>query len=151
MTTLYFYIDNNNYRSGYNIYTFTEQSDDNLDELFEITFEIPNCGYRLYLVNEFPDYKPIWYKDFTDENINNIYLKTFTQIHDCMPFVVSGWTPSYVEEGEYPEVTEEIENMEDVLPLEIVNEIEENDEGNYFIIFIDNNGDELSTQLLRPI
>ena len=148
MTTLYFYINNNNYRSASNIYTFTEQSK---DELFEITFEIPSSGYRLYLVNEFPDYKPIWYKDFTDENINNLYLKTFTQIHDCMQFVVSGWTPSYVEEGENPEVTEEIKNMEDVLPLEIVNKVVDNDKGDYFIIFIDNNGDVLTTQLLKPI
>ena len=102
-----FYISND-YRSGRSIYAYInsqkygekqdgDDGDDGDDEnnipeeACEIKFALPKERQRLYIVNEFPYYKPIWYKDIDDANTEQLYLKIFSQIHDCMPFEVSGY------------------------------------------------------------
>ena len=118
------------------------------EDAAEIEFELPTKGVRIYIVNEFPYYKPIWYKDLDDEeDYENMYLKIFSQLHECMPFVVTGLTSSYKEEGHYPEVTEEMNNMKDIEGIKEV----ENMNGDFFVCVIDSDGNELLTELLRPV
>ena len=162
------------YRSGTNVYVYTkpptvyhddntkddtkdEVEDDDMsssapEEAYEITMEIPKTSdYRLYVVNEFPTYRPVWYRDVKDEDeAHELYLKIFSQFHDCMPFQVTGYTSSYKEEGYYPEVPETIKEIPDI---EELNPIigDDDDDGYYFIVVIDSDGKEIFTKPLRPI
>ena len=133
-----FYISND-YRSGRSIYAYInsqkygekQDGDDGDDEnnipeeACEIKFALPKERQRLYIVNEFPYYKPIWYKDIDDANTEQLYLKIFSQIHDCMPFEVSGCDSAYVEEGNYPDVSNDIKNMHDIIDKDLIKQITE--------------------------
>jgi len=70
----YWFFITNDYRSEKRIYTYTnspkygeEQDGDNEndtpEEACDIEIELPKEGQRLYIVNEYPYYKPIWHKD----------------------------------------------------------------------------------------
>jgi hypothetical protein len=179
--TFWFHIASD-YRSGRSIYTYTkppkydnededdedddneednneedndnEEDDDDEDapeEATDIKFALPKEGIRIYIVNEFPNYQPIWYKD-VDGDTTPIYLKIFSQIHESLPFVVTGMTSGYKEEGYYPDIPEYIQAMPDVIDKELVNKISElEDDGYYFVFVVDSNGYAIQTELLNPI
>ncbi len=140
-----------NYRSCSKIYTYISEIIENMDsrdeDILEIDLEMPMEGRRIYIINEFPYNKPIWYKDLKeDEDYEKIYEKMFSQLHECMPFVVTSYT-SYKEEGYYPEVSEEMKKMEDIEGIKEIN----NRNGDYFVCVIDSKGNKLLTKLLRPV
>ena len=164
-----FYISND-YRSGRSIYAYInsqkygekQDGDDGDDEnnipeeipeeACEIKFALPKERQRLYIVNEFPYYKPIWYKDIDDANTEQLYLKIFSQIHDCMPFEVSGYDNAYVEEGNYPDISNDIKNMHDIIDKDLIKQITEcEDKGYYFLFVVDSDGNKIITKLLNPI
>ena len=167
LKSFWFYISDD-YRSGRSICTYTnlpnndEDNDDNNntpEEACEIEFALPKEGIRLYIVNDFPHYEPIWYKDINDDednddnnNIESSYLKIFSQIHDCLPFEVTGYNCAYKEEGYYPDVSEDIKNMPDIIDEDLTEKIGEcYDDGYYFIFIVDCDGNEIKTELLNPI
>jgi hypothetical protein len=156
------------YRSGRSIYTYTnppkyeEENDDNdeeeseyntPEEACEIEFSLPKEGQRIYIVIDFPEYRPIWYKDINnDENTELLYLKIFSQIHDCLPFKVTGYNCAYKEKGYYPDVPNNIKNLPNIINKKLIIKISElEDNGYYFIFIVDSDGDEIMTQLLNPI
>lgn len=145
------------YRSGTKIDVYIKPPEDIDDEYnapeesIEITFILPEKDYRIYLVNEFPSYdtKPIWFMDLNkNEDYEKFYKKMFSQIHDCMPFEVSGYNSAYKEEGTYPEIPKDIKIMEEI---EICKDIKENKDHVYFLCVLDCDGNELFTKLLTPI
>ena len=159
LKSFWFYYSND-YRSGRSIYTYTNSPKDGDDEnntpeeACEIQFALPKERQRLYIVNEFPYNKPIWHKDIDidDDDTERLYLKIFSQIHDCMPFEVSGWDGAYVEEGNYPDVSNDIKNMPDIIDKDIIKKITEcEDKGYYFLFVVDSDGNEIITKLLNPI
>lgn len=149
------YIENLDYRTGPTLYInkYNECDSDldlDLENATEFKFTIPNEGIRIFIVNEFPEYKPIWQIDYNDDtDIQDIYLKIFTQLHGFMPFVVTGSTSSYVDKGYYPEVLDNIKNMKEIVPNDILDTIK-NSDNYYFIIAIDDEGNEVISELLRP-
>ena len=156
------------YRSGTEVSTYTsppknevedsdketEDSEDSDEECTpedasEIVLEVPKfADYRLYLINEFPTYQPIWHADLSSKkDYVRLYLKLFSQLHDCLPFVVTGWTSSYKEEGHYPDVPDDIAALPDVPEIEAVR----NDaDGYYVVVVIDSDGDEIMSRPLQP-
>ena len=159
LKSFWFYYSND-YRSGRSIYAYTNSPKDGDDEnntpeeACEIQFALPKERQRLYIVNEFPYNKPIWHKDIDidDDDTERLYLKIFSQIHDCMPFEVSGWDGAYVEEGNYPDVSNDIKNMPDIIDKDIIKKITEcEDKGYYFLFVVDSDGNEIITKLLNPI
>lgn len=129
------------------------------DESFDIDFILPsNNKLRLYIVNEFPNYTPIWHMDIdynknNNDQYTNIYLKIFTQIHECMPFKLTGHTNSYKDIGYYPDVNDKYKNMNNIINDELIHEINStsNDCGKYFFIVLDSNGYYYYNKLLTPI
>lgn len=128
------------------------EEDDEQDCFFQITFELPENGNRIYLINEFPSYDttPMWMHDLGNASGQKIYEKMFSQIYDTMPFQVSDYTCSYKEIGNYPDITKEIAEMEDI-EREITNYIKDDIEGIYFLCVINKDGKLLSTWMLSPI
>ena len=110
----WFYISKD-YRSGNSITTYSKTPKESI-LASNITFEIPKQGYtRLYIANEYPQYQPVWHKDIkNDEDYDNIYLKIFSQIHNSMPFKVTGVNCGYKEEGYYPGITQEIKEIPNI-------------------------------------
>ncbi len=148
--TLWFHIQSD-YRSGPKIYTFNKTPEDEYEDAYPITFEMPKEGYRMYIVNDFPEYEVIWYKDLNDnDDFNEIYLKIFSQIHNCMPFKVTDHNSAGKEEGEYPDISEKIKNLPNIAE-DIVEKIKEDFQGYYFFCVIDNEGTDIFTELLQPI
>ena len=145
------------YRYGENIYIYDkpyveteeESHEDNApEEAFEVAFTLPKKGYRIYLINEYPNYnsEPLWFKDLDkNDDYEKIYKKMFSQIHGCMPFVSTGYNVAYKEEGYYPEISNEIISFEDI---EIINTIKKNIEDIYFICVLNNKGDQIFTKML---
>jgi hypothetical protein len=145
------------YRTGMKICVYnrsltkdSEDSDeDNIPEdVLDITFKLPKQGYRIYLINEYPSYEPepIWYKDLpSKDDCEKVYKKLFYQIHNCIPFEVTGYNSAYKEEGFYPEITEDIKLMHEIGIPEIC------EDGVYFISVLDNEGNEIFTKLLTPL
>ncbi len=147
------------YRSGVNVYAYTkppkeydyEADERTPDEANEITFILPHKGYRLYVVNECPDYESVWHMDIDDDtDYEKIYLKIFSQIHGCLPFKVTGLSVSGKDEGDYPDIPTEIEEMTNVIDKTLVDKIEKNG-GYYFVFIVDSDGNELLTEMLFPI
>jgi hypothetical protein len=150
--TLYFH-NYSDYRSGMNIVLYDPEHEEDIpEEAFEINFSLPKQGFRLYIINEYPNYdtKPIWYIDLKSE-CEKIYKKMFSQIYGCMPFEMSESNSAYKEEGEYPEISEEIRLMTDI-GKDITDKIKENmEEHVYFLCILNANGDEIITKILSPI
>ena len=79
----WFYVDMNNYHTGTTVYTFDKQPNEDLDcddisydEAVPYSFEIP-INYRIYIIDECPNYKIIGYIDAEkEEDCKKIYLKT---------------------------------------------------------------------------
>jgi hypothetical protein len=162
LKSFWFYISND-YRSGRSIYIYTNSPNDGEkqdgddenntpEEACEIEFALPKESQRLYIVNEFPYNKPIWYMDIDNDDTEQLYLKIFSQIHDCMPFEVSGCDSAYVEEGNYPDISNDIKNMHDIIDKDLIKKITEcEDKGYYFLFVVDSDGNEIITKLLNPI
>jgi hypothetical protein len=172
--SFWFYM-NDDYRSGLSIYAYTKSSkyDDNdeqdteddeeqeneeqqiPDGALEINFVLPNEGRRLYIVVGFPHYKSIWHVDIDNDDDNHaklLYLKIFSQIHNRMPFQVTGYTGAYHEKGHYPHVPDNIKCMPDIIDHELVTKIKQRqDYGDYFLFVVDKYGNEVRTNLLNPI
>lgn len=141
------------YRTGMNICVYNRSPEDSEDsdeenapdDALEILFELPEEGYRMYLMNEYPSYntEPIWSKDLSeDDDYEKIYKKIFSQIHGCLPFEVTGYNSAYKEEGYYPEISEEIKLFKEIN----IPDLEE--EGVYFICVLDTEGNEIFTKML---
>jgi hypothetical protein len=173
--TLWIHINHNNYRTGTTIDTYVlppsnssednenksnldgSEHDDNSsddetpesapEEATPFTFECPPYdNYRLYICCDYPKYDNLFYVDCdTLKSCKNLYLKIFSQIHDCLPFEITGWTSAYKEEGYYPEVSEEIK----LLPEINLDKLERYDMYDYFVIALDNLGNEYFTKLLK--
>jgi hypothetical protein len=173
--SFWFHISND-YRSGRSIYTYTKppkyenenieiedneyeydtpEEDNEYDtpeEASEIKFNLPKKGKRIFIVIDFPEYKPIWYKDiYDDENTELLYLKIFSQIHDFLPFIVTGQNCAYKEEGYYPDVPIDIKNLPNIIDKKLIKRISECEDEYYFIFIVDSDGDEIRTDLLNPI
>ena len=133
--------DNENVQSN-------EDDDVTPDDAFNVTFELPKKGdVRLYIVNEFPEHI-FWFKDIKENEYNeNIYLKIFSQIHDCLPFKISGYTGNWRQEGEYPKISKEIKELPNILKKEELKEMERS-VGWYFFNVIDSDGENISTNVL---
>lgn len=131
---------------------YNPDGDSEQDCFFEITFELPEKGNRIYLVNEFPSYdtKPMWMLDLGNSSGQKVYEKMFSQIYDTMPFQVTDYTSSYKEIGEYPEISKEIAEMEDIA-RDITNHIKDDIEGVYFLCVISKEGKLLFEWILSPI
>ena len=141
------------YRTGMNVCVYNRSAEDSEDsdeenapeDALEITFILPKQGRRMYLMNEYPTYntEPIWSKDLSeDDDHEKIYKKIFSQIHSCLPFEVTGYNSAYKEEGNYPEISEEIKLFKEIE----IPDLEE--EGIYFICVLDTEGNEIFTTLL---
>jgi hypothetical protein len=162
--SFWFYIIDD-YRIGRKIYTYThppkyeneeeeqsEEEDNAPEEACEIKFFLPKEGKRIYIVNEFPKYETIWHKDINNENTETLYLKIFSQIHDCMPFEVSGYNCAYKEEGHYPDISDEIKILPNIISKKLVKKITHcEDNGYYFLFIVDSNGIDFDTYLLYPV
>ena len=144
------------YRTGMNIdvYNRSYKDEDNEDsdeenapeDALDITFKLPTQDYRIYLLNEYPSYSdiPIWYKDLpSKDKCEKVYKKLFSQIHDCMPFEITGYNSAYKEEGFYSEIPEDIKLMSEI---DIGYNICE--EGVYFVCVLDHEGNEIFTKIL---
>lgn len=146
----WFYVDMNNYHTGTTVYTFDKHPNEYLDsddEAVPYSFEIP-INYRIYIIDECPNYKIIGYIDTEkEEDCKKIYLKMFSQIYNCLPFEITDFNSAYKEEGYYPEIPDEIKNMSDIDIIEKIKE-ENTGDGVYFVFAIDRNGNELFTEML---
>ncbi len=157
----WFHVDMNDYRSGMNIYTFekgpiedvkedeVEEDDRAPEEAVPYSVPLPTqSNYRIYILNEFPEYKIIDYIDADEEeDCQKLYMKMYSQLHECLPFKVTGYNSAYKEEGYYPEVPENIKNMP---KIEKIEKIKNNEDDNfvYFVFVIDRNGKEVFTNIL---
>uniref|UniRef100_A0A6C0E1E2 Uncharacterized protein n=1 Tax=viral metagenome TaxID=1070528 RepID=A0A6C0E1E2_9ZZZZ len=145
------------YRAGMNVYVYNRSSEDSEnseeenapEDALDITFKLPKKNYRIFLINEYPSYnnEPIWYKDLpSKDECEKVYKKLFSQIHDCMPFKVTGYNSSYKEEGFYPKISEDIKLMSEIdIGTDIYGD------GIYFLCVLDNEGNEIFTKLLSPL
>jgi len=115
---------------------------------------LPEKDYRLYIINEHPSYvtEPICFIDLKNNSeCEKIYRKMFSQVYDCMPFEIDDYNNAYKEEGEYPEISEEIKSM-DYIRKDITDEIKKNiDEHVYFLCVLNNKGEEVFVKMLSPI
>ncbi len=68
----------------------------------------------------------------------------YSQINDCLPFEVTGWTTGYKEDGYYPEVPEDIKSIPNIN----LDKLQYDEMFDYFVIAIDDNGNEYFTELL---
>lgn len=144
------------YRSGIHIhciedknYDPDDESDDgDLTEYNEYKFVLPiNYEYCVYVVNEFPNYTVIYEKDCdTEEEFIKIKNKIFSQVHGSMPFVVTGMTCAYKDEGYFPDVPDDIKMLPEI---EELNHLE--NDGYYFIIILDQDGNQICVEPLIPI
>ena len=156
MSKKFYFCIESDYRSGPTIESFPEDDrEEEKEEIpynaFDITFEVPKENARLFIVNEYPNYSIIFSKDLSeDDDYEKIYYKIFSQIHNCMPFEVTGYNSAYKEEGYYPDVPKNIETMPSIISEKMVDEIT-NGEGYYFLVIIDSEGDNNLTKLLIPI
>jgi len=149
--TFSFIIDLNNYRSGSYILTLDNEKEEEPipDEAVEYSFSLPPINkYRLFIVAESPFYKII---DSFDTNsiqeAQNLYLKMFSQIYNCLPFKTTDYTSSYKEIGNYQLVDPNIKNIPNI---KIIDKITEENTGDhvYFVFVVDSDGTELFTELL---
>ena len=144
-----------------------EESEEDLEEeepsnipegSIKVTFALPKEGNRLYIVVfGYPHFKSIWHTDIdsvidSDNYVKSLYLKIFSQIHNRLPFYVTGYTGAYHEKGYYPHVPDNIKNMPNIIDQELVKKISERkDYGDYFLFAVDKYGNEVRTNLLNPI
>ena len=73
-------------------------------------------------------------------------MKIYSQINDHLPFKVTGYEKSYHATGFYPEIPEEIENMEKI-------DFEPSNDGydeEYYFAVIVNSKEIVDTQMLQP-
>ena len=137
----------NNYHTGTNINTY-ENSIDAEEEAVAYSFQIPE-NYRIYVNCEFPFYKIMGYVDTkNEEECKKLYEKMFSQIYNCLPFEVTGYDCSYRDEGFYPEITDEIKNMDEIEIIEKIKEENISGDNVYFVFAIDKDGNELFTEML---
>ena len=125
-------------------------------DAIEFDFEIPEKDYfRLYIVNN-KDYDneneckhgPIWYKDILENEYNtSVYPKIHCQIHNCLPLVIVGYNSAYKEIGEWPEVSKDIKDTDDIINETLIKKLSTNSDF-YFFFVINSNGDEIFTKLL---
>lgn len=124
------------------------------DELCTIKLDPPLLAdgkYRVYVINDFPDYKEIWHTDCDKSQYLDIYLKIFSQIHGHMPFVHDGeYTPGYRETGHYSEeISPEIRNIPNYEVADMVKK--DNGSKYYFLLVVDSGGNDVMVKMLTPI
>ena len=153
-TKSFWFCISEDYRSGPKIYTYDDCIDDDDIIIFNRNFELPLEGkIRMYLCNDAYDTEtPVWYRELEkDADHKSIYLKMFSQIHDCIPFKVTGHNCAYKEEGHYPNIPAEIKKMTDGLTEQELEDINNNYEDRFFVFTIDSDGTNISADLLVPI
>ena len=143
MEQLYTFRYASDYRSGSSIYCekveadwyekLTAQGWQEDDLRFEAKLKHPKTGYKVLLGCEFDCYSFLKEWEFTTkENAEKHINKAFSQIHECLPFVVTGHTGAYKEDGYYPKIPKEIEEM-DTIELNIP----EYTDNIYFLVLMD--------------
>lgn len=134
------------YRSGMQIICDDIPDDESSDFKFELPID---TKYRLYLVNEFPKYKVIYQNDCIDKDqYIKLSNKIFSQVHKSLPFVVTDFNCAYKKKGYFPKITSDIRNMPNIQEANI---IKKDDDGCYFIIILDNEGNVMQHQSIKPI
>jgi hypothetical protein len=132
---------------------YTDDDSYTPEEAAEINFSLPTEGMRVYIVNEYPDFTPVWHVDVSDDaDTNQMYLKIFSQIHDCMPFQVTGLTSAYKEDGYWPDVPDDIKQLPNIIDQSAADIIKKrvNNE-HYFLFIVDSDGYDFGTHLLNPL
>jgi len=143
MEQLYTFRYASDYRSGANIYyekveadwyeKLTAQGWEEDDLRFEAKLKHPKTGYKVLLGCEFDCYGFLKEWEFTTkENAEKHINKAFSQFHGSLPFVVTGHTGGYKETGYYPDVPQDIKDM-DTIELNIP----EYTDNIYFLVLMD--------------
>jgi hypothetical protein len=132
---------------------YTDDDSYTPEEAVEINFSLPTEGTRVYIVNEYPDFTPVWHVDVPDDaDTNRMYLKIFSQIHGCMPFKVTGLTCAYKEEGYCPDVPDDIKQLPNIIDQSAADTIKKLVNNEYYFLFIvDSDGYDFGTHLLNPL
>ena len=113
------------------------------EEVMEIDSQLPSDGkYRIYIVNEHPSFYPVFNKDISsDLDCQKIYWKLFSQIHGCLPIKEKKESIYDTEIIPNMKITPEIANMDNIIDDDnLINIIEEETEGYYFLFIVDSLG-----------
>lgn len=141
----------NDHRQGAQVYIKGEYDDDEDDKekeedeeedyyydhhYFDLKFELPTgADYRLYYFRLWANPKVLLSIDCnTRTDYINQSNKIFSQIYDCLPFVVTGMTCGYTDTGYYPEIPEQVANLPHIDNLEC------DADNEYTIIVLDRDG-----------
>jgi hypothetical protein len=105
------------YRQGRHVHFYDEDTvgDDDSQEYLHLEFSLTN-KYNLFIVKyNYYDLEIIGTKDYEHKkDAENGLLKAFSQVNDCLPFHVTGYTSSYKEKGYYPDVPDNIKSLPDI-------------------------------------
>jgi hypothetical protein len=150
MTTRYYTNIEDDYRSGRKLKVIPENiaTDEETEEFMQINIDTPSSGYRIYIMIDFPLYKPVLHIDSVKYNcwwVDKIY----SQINGCMPFQATGHNEAYKELGHYPEIPENIKLMPDIIPESLVYDIKNTDDSIFYVLIIDSEGPIMDAQLLN--
>jgi hypothetical protein len=114
------------------------------EEAMEIDCQLPSDGYyKIYIINEYPSYYSVFNKDISsDLDCEKIYLKIFSQIHDCLPNKnITNINYDNNINIEKVEVTPDIEEMENIIyDNELLKTIGDEIEGFYILFIVDSLG-----------
>lgn len=101
MTSLrYWFKIYDDYRSGPSLSHFIDKED--VEEFGDIKLELPETGFRIYILEESPLIHIVLNKDFNDfQDAKTFVLQTYSKFNECTPFVVTGYNSAYKEKGEY--------------------------------------------------
>ena len=125
MEQLYTFWYASDYRSGSSIHyekvetdwyeKLTSQGWEENDLRFEAKLKHPKTGYKVLLGCEFDCYSFLKEWEFTSkENAEKHINKAFSQFHESLPFVVTGYNSAFKEDGYYPDVPQDIKDMDTI-------------------------------------
>lgn len=87
----------------------------------------------------------------SDEQLNNMTNKIFSMFNDSLPFVKTGSTIGYRDDGHYPSVPKYIQDMKDIVNIkEIIDNDNKTGDEIYFTICIDHKGQYEKLTLVSP-
>jgi len=103
---IYYFNVYNDYRSGPDLVCFhendTEYDESDMDECRDIELDLPSTGVIAYVIDDFCTLKILLSKQFESiDDAKNFLLQTYCMFNKCTPFVVTGQTSSYKDEGSY--------------------------------------------------
>lgn len=119
MVTKVFYVStSSDYREGFKIYLTTE--DDEHDHELTLDFD-PTNTHIMYIILVDCEYVEVMYQESvpTKTQAMDLILRGFAQVNDSLPFVTTGMTCAYKEEGHYPPVDD---SHRQPLPIDLSDE-----------------------------